>query len=92
MNEDYPGHPESAGPSCGVSGPAGGVCVSGNACDLHALLSAWQGRASESESTQGNALEMHSQNLEKHITKCMLYITIKRTAETTKRLRYVCYQ
>lgn len=74
MNEDYPGHRESAGPSCGVSGPAGGVCASGNACDLRAPLSAWQGRASESESTQGNALEMHSQNLEKHIENKMYVI------------------
>lgn len=81
MNEDYPGHPESAGPSCGVSGPAGGVCASGNVCDLRAPLSAWQGRASESESTQGNALEMHSQNLENILkTKRMLYIEIQRRA------------
>lgn len=86
MNEYYPGHLESAALSCGVSGPAGGGCVSGNVCDLRALLSAWQGTVSENESTRGNALEMHSQNLE--ITyrkrKCLLCIEICRTAETSR--------
>lgn len=67
MNKYYPGHLESAGQSCGVSGLTGGVCVSGNGCDLHALLLVWQGRASENESTQGNALEMHFQNLKSDI-------------------------
>lgn len=41
--------------------------MSGNACDLCALLSGWQGRGSENGNTQGNALEMHSQNLKKQI-------------------------
>lgn len=67
MNKYYPGRLESAAQSCGVSGPAGGVCASGNGCDLRALLSVWQGRVSENESTQGNALEMHSQSLKNYI-------------------------
>lgn len=67
MNQHYPGHLESAGQSCGASGPAGGACVTGNGCDLRVLLSVWLGRVSENESTQGNALEMHSLNLENYI-------------------------
>lgn len=67
MHEYYPGHLESAGQSCGASGPAGGACVSGNGCDLRVLLSVWQGRVSENGSTQENALEMHSQNLKNYI-------------------------
>lgn len=67
VHEYYPGHLESAGQSCGASGPAVGVCVSGSVHDQRALLSVWQGRASGSESPQGNAWEMHSQNLDKDI-------------------------
>lgn len=67
MHEYYPGHLESAGQSCGASGPAVGVCASGSVCDQCALLSMWQGRASGSENPQGNAWEMHSQNLDKEI-------------------------
>lgn len=62
VHEYYPGHRESAGQSCEASGPAVGVCVSGSVC---ALLSAWQGRESGSESLQGNAWETRSQNLDK---------------------------
>ena len=67
MCEYYPGHLESAGQSCGASGPAEGVCVSGCVCDQCALLSMWRGRASGSERPQGNALEMHFQNLSNDI-------------------------
>lgn len=67
VHEYYPGHRESAGQSCGASGPAVGVCVSGSVGDQRALLSVWQGKASGSEIPQGNAWEMHSQNLDKEI-------------------------
>lgn len=62
--ECYLGHRGSVGQSCGASGPAGGVCASGSVCDRCALLSAWQGTASENESLRGNAWETHSQNLQ----------------------------
>ena len=67
MSEYYQGHQESAGRSCGASGPAAGVCVSGSVCDQCALLSVWLVRVSGSESHQGNAWETHSQNLDNEI-------------------------
>lgn len=60
IGESHQGHLESVGLSCGASGPAAGVCLSASVRDRR---SAWQGRASGSESHRGSAWETRSQNL-----------------------------